>query len=60
MRYLTNEKRRSRTLFKPTLWAVASWLIFGIAHSLPIDPDMLVVRALKIGQLPDGGMPPTY
>jgi hypothetical protein len=26
---------------------VASWLIFGVAHSLRIDPDMLVVRALK-------------
>jgi hypothetical protein len=26
MRYLTNEQRRRRTLFKPTLWAVASWV----------------------------------
>jgi len=55
-----NEQRRRRTLFKPTPWAVASWLIFGVAHSLRIDPDMLVVRALKISQLTDGGMPPTY
>jgi len=39
---------------------VASWLIFCVAHSLRIDPDMLVVRALKISQLTDGGMPPTY
>jgi hypothetical protein len=39
---------------------VASWLIFGVAHSLRIDLDMLVVRALKISQLTDGGMPPTY
>ena len=60
MRYITNEQRRRRTLFKPTLWAVASWLIFHVAHSLHIDLDMLVVRALKISQLTDGGMPPTY
>ena len=26
MRYVTNEQRRRRTLFKPTLWAVASCL----------------------------------
>jgi hypothetical protein len=45
---------------------VASWLIFGVAHSLRIDPDMLVVTAspartaLKISQLTDGGMPLTY
>jgi hypothetical protein len=37
-----------------------SWLIFYVAHSLRIDSDMLVVRALKISQLTDGGMPPTY
>ena len=60
MRYVTNEQRRRRTLFKPTPWAVAGWLIFGVAHSLRIDSDMLVVRALKISQLTDGGMPPTY
>ena len=66
MRYVTNEQRRRRTLFKPTLWAVASWLIFCVAHSLRIDSDMLVVTAspartaLKISQLTDGGMPPTY
>jgi hypothetical protein len=45
---------------------VASWLIFGVAHSLHIDLDMLVVTAspartaLKISQLTDGGMSPTY
>jgi hypothetical protein len=39
---------------------VASWLIFRVAHSLRIDSDMLVVRALKISQLADGGMSPTY
>jgi hypothetical protein len=59
VRYVTNEQRRRRTLFKPTLRAVASWLIFRVAHSLRIDLDMLVVRALKINQLTDGGMPPT-
>jgi hypothetical protein len=62
-RYVTSEQRRRRTLFKPTPWAVAIWLIFCVAHSLRIDSDMLVVRALKISQmirqLPDG-MPPTY
>jgi hypothetical protein len=39
---------------------VAIWPIFGVAHSLRIHSDMLVVRALKIGQMTDGGMPPTY
>ena len=60
MRYVTNEQRRRRTLFKPTPWAVVSGLIFCVARSLHIDLDMLVVRALKISQLTDGGMPPTY
>jgi hypothetical protein len=60
MRYVTNEQRCRRTLFKPTLWAVASWLIFCVAHSLRISSDMLVVRVLKISQLTGGGMPPTY
>jgi hypothetical protein len=39
---------------------MASWLIFCVAHSLRIDLDMLVVRAWKISQLTDGGLPPTY
>jgi len=63
VRYVTNEQRSRRTLFKPALWAVASWLIFRVAHSSRIDLDMLVVRALKISQLtprPRGGMSPTY
>ena len=66
MRYVTNEQRRRRTLFKPTHWAVASWLIFRVAHSSRIDLDMLVVTAspartaLKISQLTDGGRSPTY
>ena len=59
MRCVTNEQRRRRTLFKPTLWAVASWLIFHVAQSLRIDSDMLVVTASpartasKISQLTD-------
>jgi len=63
MRYVTNEQRSRRTLFKPTLWAVASWLIFCVAYSSRIDLDMLVVRALQISQLtprPRGGRSPTY
>jgi hypothetical protein len=32
VRYATNEQRRRRTLFKPTLRAMASWLIFRVAH----------------------------
>jgi len=66
MRYVTNEQRRRRTFFKPTLWAVAGWLLFGVTHSLSIDSDMLVVTAspartaLKISQLAEGRMPPTY
>jgi hypothetical protein len=73
VRYVTNEQRRRRTLFKPTLWAVAGWLILRSGgrrtRSLRIALDMLVVTAspartaLKISQLtrrPPGGMPPTY
>src|SRR5262252_8758953 len=60
MRYVTGEQRSRRTLFKPTPWAVASWLIFRVAHSLRIDSDMLVVRALKISQLTDGGLGKDY
>jgi urease accessory protein len=33
---------------------VASWLFFGVAHSLRINSDLLVVRALKNSQLTDG------
>ena len=54
MRYVTNEQRRRQTLFKPSLWAVASWLIFRVAYSLRIDSDVLVVRTLKISQPADG------
>jgi hypothetical protein len=30
---------------------VAIWLIFRVAHSLRINSDMLVARALKISQM---------
>jgi len=41
---------------------VAIWLIFRVAHSLLINSDMLVVRALKISQMIRllDGMPPIY
>jgi hypothetical protein len=39
---------------------MAIWPIFRVARSLRIDLDTLVARALKIGQIADGGMPPTY
>ena len=34
--------------------------IFCVARFSPTDPSMLVARALKIGKIADGGMPPTY
>ena len=34
--------------------------IFCVARSSRTDPSMLVARALKIGEIADGGMPPTY
>jgi len=34
--------------------------IFCVARSSRTDLSMLVARALKIGQIADGGMPPTY
>jgi hypothetical protein len=34
---------------------MASRLVFPVAHFLRIDLDMLVVRAVKIKQLADGG-----
>jgi len=37
---------------------MTSWLIFRVAHFLRIDLDMLVVCALKINQLADGGLLP--
>jgi hypothetical protein len=35
-----------------------SWLIFCVAHFLRIDLDTLIVCALKINQLADGGLLP--
>ena len=53
-RYVTDEQRGRRPIFIATLRAVASWLFFCVALSLRINSDMLVVRALKNGQLTDG------
>jgi hypothetical protein len=39
---------------------MALWPIFRVARSSRTDQSMLVARALKIGQIADGGMPPTY
>jgi hypothetical protein len=43
---------------------MALWPIFRPAgrrtRSSRTDQSMLVARALKIGQIADGGMPPTY
>ena len=60
MRYVTNEQRRRRTLFKPTRGPMALLPIFCVARSSRTDLSMLVARALKIGKIADGGMPPTY
>ncbi|HTD17000.1 MAG TPA: hypothetical protein VK673_17590 [Chthoniobacterales bacterium] len=59
-RYVTDEQRGRRPIFIATLRAVASWLFFRVAHSLRIDSDMLVVRALKNSQLTDGQSHVTY
>ena len=39
---------------------MAIWPIFCVARSSRIAADTLLARALKIGQIADGGMPPTY
>ena len=39
---------------------MALWPIFRVARFSRTDPSMIVARALKIGQIADGGMPPTY
>ena|GEM_PF-3444238 len=39
---------------------MAIWPIFRVARSSRTDLSMLVARALKIGQIACGGMPPTY
>jgi hypothetical protein len=37
---------------------MALWPIFRVARSSRTDQSMLVARALKIGQIADGGMLP--
>ena len=59
-RYVTDEQRRRRPIFIATLRAVTSWLFFRVAHSLRINADMLVARALKNSQLADGESHITY
>jgi hypothetical protein len=50
-RYVTDEQRGRPPIFIATLRAVASWLFFRVAHSLRIDADMRLARALKNSQL---------
>ena len=59
-RYVTDEQRGRRPIFNATLRAAASWLFFRVARFSRTDLGMIVARALKIGQIADGGMPPTY
>jgi hypothetical protein len=57
---VTDEQRSRRPIFIATLRAAASWLFFGVARSLRIHSDLLVVSAsaartaLKNSQLTDG------
>jgi hypothetical protein len=44
-RSVTDEQRSRRSIFNATLRAAASWLFFGVACSLRINSDMLVVTA---------------
>ena len=37
-----------------------AWPIFRVARFSRTDLSMIVARALKIGKIADGGMPPTY
>jgi hypothetical protein len=39
---------------------MALWPIFRVARFSRTNASMIVARALKIGQIADGGMPPTY
>ena len=39
---------------------MAIWPIFRVARFSRTNLSMIVARALKIGQIADGGMPPTY
>jgi hypothetical protein len=60
VRYVTNEQRRRRILFKPPGGPMALSPIFRVARFSRTDLSMLVARALKSGKIADGGMPPTY
>jgi hypothetical protein len=46
-RYVTDEQRSRRPIFIATLRAAPSWLLFRVARSLRIDPDMLVGPRLE-------------
>jgi hypothetical protein len=54
--YVTDEQSAAagRPIFIATLRAAAGWLFFRVAHSLRINLDMLVARALKNSQLTGG------
>jgi len=39
---------------------MALWPIFCVSRSSRTGLIMIVARALKIGKIADGGMPPTY
>ncbi len=58
--YVTDEQRSRRPIFIAALRAVASWLLFCVAHSSRINSDMLVASAsaartaLKNSQLTGG------
>jgi hypothetical protein len=42
---IRNERTTTQTdPFQATIWAVASWLIFYVAHSSRIDLDMLGIK----------------
>jgi hypothetical protein len=60
MRYVTNEQRRRRTLFKPTRRADGAFADF-LRCSFLTDGFKYARRSrLEIGKIGDGGMPPTY
>jgi hypothetical protein len=52
--YVTDGQRSRRPIFIATLRAAVGWLFFRVAHSLRINLDMLVARALKNSQLTGG------
>jgi hypothetical protein len=52
--YVIDEQCSRRPIFIATLRAAAGWLFFRVAHSLRINLDTLVARALKNNQLTSG------